>query len=300
LIKKSDYDCIISFLKIPNFYAELIKLLTAFKKPRLVVSERYCDSFTGIYFQTKTLRQFHRFADYITVNSHHQRVALEKRYTWIRNKICTIYNGVDLKTFHPSSEKKACEEQLKLLAVASITSCKNGLRLIKALEILRDDYHIFPLVRWIGEHQMHIPERRKTSIKMKEELKRLHLENQWEWHDHRFDIPQLMRSHDALIHPAYFEGLPNSVCEALASGLPVLISNTLDHPLLVQDGVSGLLFDPYSPVAIANAIQCFAKLDDTERCKMSQSARLYAEKELSLDKCVEKYEHLLSRIVNQR
>jgi glycosyltransferase involved in cell wall biosynthesis len=109
-----------------------------------------------------------------------------------------------------------------------------------------------------------------------------------------------MRSHDALIHPAYFEGLPNSVCEALASGLPVLISNTLDHPLLVQDGVSGLLFDPYSPVAIANAIQCFAKLDDTERCKMSQSARLYAEKELSLDKCVEKYEHLLSRIVNQR
>jgi GalNAc-alpha-(1->4)-GalNAc-alpha-(1->3)-diNAcBac-PP-undecaprenol alpha-1,4-N-acetyl-D-galactosaminyltransferase len=300
LIKRNEFDCMVSFLKTPNFYAELLKSFTTFTMPKLIVSERYCDACDGHYFQTKTLRQFHRFADYVTVNSHHQRVALEKEYTWIRNKICTIYNGVDLETFYPAAREKTFSNQLKLLAIASISFRKNGLRLINALEILRDKYHIYPLVRWIGEHQMHIPHRRRASIKMKDEIKRLQLENQWEWLEHRNDIPQLMRSHDALIHPAYFEGLPNVVCEALATGLPVLVSDTLDHPRLVQHGASGFLFDPYSPEAIAEAIYRFSKLDDSERSKMSESARLYAEKELSLDLYVDKYEKLLLSIVEQR
>jgi GalNAc-alpha-(1->4)-GalNAc-alpha-(1->3)-diNAcBac-PP-undecaprenol alpha-1,4-N-acetyl-D-galactosaminyltransferase len=292
LVKKNDYDFIVSFLKTPNFYAEVVKSLIGRKRPGLVVSERLGDSFSNRYFRTKALRQLHRLADYVTVNSHHQRTALLKTHAWMRDKISTIYNGVDLNVFYPLPIREKTGDSLTLLAVASITTRKNGLRLIKALEILRREYQLFPTVHWVGEHQLHIPERRNASLTWKEELKRLQLESQWQWLEPRHDIPQLMRSYDALIHPSYLEGLPNAVCEALASGLPALVSASLDHPLLVQNGVSGFLFDPFAPEAIAEAIYRFSRLDAAARQAMSASARTFAEKELAMERYVSNYEQL--------
>jgi len=51
-----------------------------------------------------------------------------------------------------------------------------------------------------------------------------------------------MVEHDAFVHPSFYEGMPNVVCEALAAGLPVLVSDVCDHPLLVEKGVQGFLF----------------------------------------------------------
>src|SRR5690606_21739605 len=81
--------------------------------------------------------------------------------------------------------------------------------------------------------------------------------DRWRWLGRREDVPELMRAHDALVHPAFFEGLPNAVCEALASGLPVLASRVCDHPRLVGED-RGLLFDPGSPEDIAAALERFA------------------------------------------
>jgi glycosyltransferase involved in cell wall biosynthesis len=296
LVNNNGYDFVISFLNTPNFYSEVVQLLTYGKKSKLIVSERLGDAVSAKFSRQNALRQLHRFADYIIVNSHHQRLDLEQSHAWIKPKIGTIYNGVDLNTFHPTSSKSHKNEQLKLLTISGVTSRKNGLRLIQALEILRREHHIFPLVHWVGEHQMHIPERRDTSLLWKSELKRLHLENQWQWLEPRHDIPRLMNSYDALIHPSYLEGLPNAVCEALASGLPVLVSNSLDHPRLVQDGISGYLFDPFAPESIAQAILRFSKLDDAARQKMSESARSFAENELALDRFIDEYEQLFKRL----
>ena len=72
----------------------------------------------------------------------------------------------------------------------------------------------------------------------------------WRWLGEESDIPGLLREHHALIHPSLYEGLPNVVCEALAAGMPVLVSNVCDHPLLVADGERGFLFDPADPGSI--------------------------------------------------
>ncbi len=297
VLKTNPYDVMVSFLKTPNFYAEIVKLLSGPKSPQLVVSERYCESTKGRYFHTRALRQFHRAADYVTVNSHHQRHALEDRHAWIRPKIATIYNGVDLKVFHPGPSMPSGNGQLTLLAVASVTERKNGMRLIQALDIAREKYNILPKVHWIGEHQMHLAERRNTSERWREEIKRLHLETQWEWSEPKSDIPQWMRSCDALIHPSYLEGLPNVVCEAMASGLPPLVSDTLDNPLMVEEGISGFLFDPYSPESIADAMFRFSNLDAAARQQMGLAARSFAERELGLEKYVDQYEKLLLRMI---
>jgi glycosyltransferase involved in cell wall biosynthesis len=109
----------------------------------------------------------------------------------------------------------------------------------------------------------------------------------------RKDIPELLHRYDALILPSLWEGLPNVVCEALAAGLPVLASDVSDNARLVQHGVTGFIFDPKQPDAIANAISQFAVLDQDTRARFGRAARAFAEKELSLAACTTAYERLL-------
>jgi glycosyltransferase involved in cell wall biosynthesis len=51
------------------------------------------------------------------------------------------------------------------------------------------------------------------------------ISTEWRWLGEREDIREILRSHHALVHPSLYAGLPNAVCEALASGRPALVSD---------------------------------------------------------------------------
>ncbi len=59
----------------------------------------------------------------------------------------------------------------------------------------------------------------------------------------RSDVSRLMRISDMLVFPSRFEGQPFSLIEAMSAGLPVVASNVSGIPEIVQDGVSGVLFE---------------------------------------------------------
>ena len=48
------------------------------------------------------------------------------------------------------------------------------------------------------------------------------LQNNVHWLGRRDDIPNLLKSADVLVHASLWEGMPNSVLEAMAAGLPVI------------------------------------------------------------------------------
>ena len=43
----------------------------------------------------------------------------------------------------------------------------------------------------------------------------------------RFDIPQLLSAMDVFVFPSFYEGMPNTVIEAQAAGLPCVIADTI-------------------------------------------------------------------------
>jgi len=90
-----------------------------------------------------------------------------------------------------------------------------------------------------------------------------------------------------------YEGLPNTICEAMACGKPVLASNVSDNPRLVCPGECGFLFDPADPASIASTISRFCSLRPEQRAAMGASARQKAEVLFSPRRFLESYLELL-------
>jgi glycosyltransferase involved in cell wall biosynthesis len=92
---------------------------------------------------------------------------------------------------------------------------------------------------------------------------------------------RLLAESDCLIQPSHHEGMPLSVLEALAHGLPVIATRVGSVPEVIEDGVQGLLVPPHRPDLLAAVM---ARLvDDRRECgRMSVAARALAEQRFSL------------------
>ena len=70
----------------------------------------------------------------------------------------------------------------------------------------------------------------------------------------RHDVPELMRQASIFVRPSTLEGMPLTVLEAMASGLPVIATPVGGTPELVEDGVNGYLVPVDDHVALADSI----------------------------------------------
>lgn len=82
-----------------------------------------------------------------------------------------------------------------------------------------------------------------------------------------------------LIPSIWYDNLPNTALESLQYSKPVIASNIGSLPELVEDGVNGFLFDPYSPEELANRVR---RLDDAELVEqMGANSRKRLEKKFA-------------------
>jgi glycosyltransferase involved in cell wall biosynthesis len=68
------------------------------------------------------------------------------------------------------------------------------------------------------------------------------------------DVPRWLNALDVFVLPSLFEGLPLSILEAMAAGLPVVATAVDGTPEAVDDGVTGILIPPEDSRAIAEAV----------------------------------------------
>lgn len=67
-------------------------------------------------------------------------------------------------------------------------------------------------------------------------------------------MPELYRAASVMLNPSLVDNMPNSVLEALASGVPVVSTNVGGVPYLVEHGKTALMVPPNSPRAMADAV----------------------------------------------
>ena len=87
----------------------------------------------------------------------------------------------------------------------------------------------------------------------------------------RSDPDQFLAEAAVFVLPSRFEGMPNSLLEAMAAGLAVIVTDASPGPLeVVEPGVSGLVVPSDDPVALAAAMEALAA--DPERCQRMGAA----------------------------
>ena len=86
---------------------------------------------------------------------------------------------------------------------------------------------------------------------------------------YRSDVKELYEAADIFVFPSFREGLSVAVMEAMASGLPCVVSRIRGNTDLVEDGSGGFLCSPNDPREFAGKISILAS-DIELREKMGQ------------------------------
>lgn len=237
-IKQFETNVVISFQTNPNALACIAAKICQVK---LIVSER--NTHQDITWKDRIIFQLFKFADYVVPNSYSEKNFIEKHFSFLNDKTLTITNFVDLKRFSPANKKKS-NKGLVILSVASVKESKNTKNFIKAY------YTAFmrgcrAKVIWYGIN----PKRNDLTTnyayanECQTMVDNLGIGEYFKLMPKRQDIEQAYHEADVFCLPSHFEGTPNVICEAMASGLPVMASNVCDNPYFVKPEVNGWLFD---------------------------------------------------------
>lgn len=277
-------DWVIAYQETPSLIASLLKLLGC--KYRLIVSER--NTTQKITMNERIRFMLYHFADYIVPNSYAQEKFLLEHRPWMKAKLNTITNFVDLDKFAFIEHQK--REVPLIIVAATLFESKNALGLIEAVKILKDRGCKFT-IEWYGK----IAAYAEYIDKCEELINKYELQSYIKLCDKTKEIHKKYAECDFFCLPSFFEGTPNVICEAISCGRPVLCSDVCDNSIYVHEGKNGTLFNPKSPESIANAIERILSINEQQYIEHSKNSRKIAKEKLSAETFVNKYLDIINR-----
>lgn len=150
-----------------------------------------------------------------------------------KNKYTLLNNGLDLKTYTYNDlfrcqfrEELSIKNELVVGHVGRFNFQKNHFFLINVFDVFHRKNPNSKLVL-IGNGE--------TKLQVVERVKELSLEDNVVFLDVRSDIPYCLSGFDVFLFPSLYEGMPNTVVEAQACGLPCLISDTITKDACITD-----------------------------------------------------------------
>jgi glycosyltransferase involved in cell wall biosynthesis len=182
------------------------------------------------------------------------------------DRAIVIHNAVDVRSIRRSQHDTQVPT---LISVGRFKAPKDFLTLIRALAQLQGDEWRALLV---GEG----PERPLLET----EIARLGVRN-IELLGERDDVHELLAGADVFVLSTRSEGLPLSILEAMAAGLPVVASAVGGVPELIVDRGTGLLVPPADEKALAAALRELIR-DRELRVRMGGAGRIRAEEGFDL------------------
>jgi len=204
-----------------------------------------------------------------------------------------VSNAIDLGVFTPPL-KKAEAERVRLLYVGRLVASKTPEILIEAVDLLKQ-IDIPPFVlELVGEGaQRSLLEQMIIERGLSKQI----IFSGWVGHP---DLIEHYRRADMFVTATTWEGMPNTVLEAMACGLPIVGTQAPGMNQLISDGVNGYLVPVKNPAALADRLQRLIE-NPYERARMGRESRKIAERQFSWDfitaQYVEVYERVLGRIL---
>lgn len=163
--------------------------------------------------------------------------------------------GIDLKKFSPPSKEiksvlrkkhNYSEEDFLLIFVGELNKTKHQELLIDTIKLLNGKVPNIKLLL-VGDGNLCEQYKRK--------IKRSNLVNEVKLLGYRKDIQELMMMSDVSISSSLREGLPVNVMEAMATGLPLVVTGCRGNQDLVKNGENGFVVGIDDRQGFADAIE---------------------------------------------
>ena len=209
-------------------------------------------------------------------------------------KITVIYNAIDVNAFHnPDIDRDAKLKELGLpsnssviTAIGRVTHQKGHIYLVEAAEMILQAFsNIYFLI--VGDDTVD-PEVAKA---VREAIRAKGLEGRVILTGVRTDVPEILAITDVFVLPSLWEGLSIVLLEAMAAGVPVVVTDVGSNAEVVEDGVSGFVVPPKNPVLLAQRIQ--ELLGNPQRAaEMAEAARRRINEQFSLERLAREHESL--------
>lgn len=242
-----------------------------------------------------------RRADVLLAVSHEIAERLTRTWRVDPDRVHVVPNGVDVQSFHPADStgaKPALRARLgipnyvrMILCAANFVPIKNHELLIDAFRRVasaRSEVHLYllgggpcePAVRYLAR-----------DLHQKGGHRRIHFPG------HRENIAAWLRAADIFALPSLSEGCSNAVLEAMASGLPVAVSDIPGNREILQHDVTGALLPVNDPFAWSECLTAW--LDDpVERRRIGQAARTRSVEHHSLQDTAARYARLYAELAS--
>lgn len=207
-------------------------------------------------------RVYYRRADVVTANTEGVLDALEEMGIWQRLDLLPnpLPGGLNL-----NSASRASAREPELLAVARLVPQKGLDLLIRAFASLHEPERAGWRIVLVGDG----PERDALEVLAQQQG----IREQVVFEGFQPDPLRYMQRASIFTLPSRFEGMPNALLEAMAAGLPSVVSDASPGPLeMVCDGRQGLVVPSEDVEALADALQQLM-LDQSLRERMGMEAR---------------------------
>ena len=160
-------------------------------------------------------------------------------------------SGVDLQRFQPLDDEQRSartDSCVRVLLAARLLWDKGIAEFIEAARQLKADGKPFELLL------AGMPDDGNPAAVPEAEVRNWVAEGLVTWLGHVEDMPALFRTIDIVVLPSYREGLPKTLIEAAACGLPLITTDVPGCREVITDGVEGIVIPARDGHALAAAI----------------------------------------------
>jgi L-malate glycosyltransferase len=267
------YDLTHSFFTVPcGFVSMLLKF--QYKIP-YIISLRgsdvpwYSERFTWIYYILKWPIVFiWKMSSAVVANSLMiKKLALKSNSL---QKIEVIFNGINIDIFKPE-ETSQPHKYFTILCASRLSRRKGFNYVIDAVAKIKDKYPSLRLLIAGGEGN--------AENELKEQAKKLGLEDIIRFTGFVTPNTEFVKHHhasDVFVLPSLNEGMSNNMLEAMASGMPVIMTPTGGADELIKEGVNGYIVKFKDSNDIAEKLQILINNSELTR-QMGFESRKIAE-----------------------
>ncbi|MFX0132887.1 MAG: glycosyltransferase family 4 protein [Candidatus Hodarchaeota archaeon] len=282
LIKKENVTVLFTYLTSANIFGALISKIAKVKYV-----------FSGIrnsqlpLIKSTLQKIITNYFTYGTIINNHTGSAYFSEKGFNRNKIHVVHNGIEILL---NNIVRNDNEEITILTVARFVEQKNWMLALRSIKylcelLLNSKYKIKYSIVGYGEEEDNI----------RQNIIRYGLTSYADIFINPDCIENYYLNSDIYLSTSYFEGLSNTIMEAMNYSLPIVASNVGDNKYLIKNGESGVLIDSYNHKEYGRALYDLV-VDYNKRTHQGNNSYLILKEKFSAKILQQKYISIIENL----